>query len=95
MNIAVITDSEDKLRREVWTFMYLTGRHELVLATYSFDERPTRRHNYRLVVASYRLGVRLSDSRTKKIAIGDAPLPESVKAEARRQFCELLVVKAG
>jgi hypothetical protein len=86
------TDTDaDQLRRVTWAFWF----HEraLVVDSYIIESRPTKRHNFKIARAYFRLPVgmgALLDS--EKIAEADVPLTDEIRDRALREFVSQIKV---
>jgi hypothetical protein len=82
-NVEVGRISEDGLTRQAWRFYYYNGR--LLFSGYTLTNRPTKRHNFRLVASYSHL-----DNRhyATHLTLDEVPKPADVLAEAHRLFTE-------
>lgn len=86
MTRVTVQRDTDAFERHVWLFWHDDRSHTLVLDVYMVETRQTKRHKYTEVGCYSRL------SRRSLINITDPPLPDDVKAEAIKQFCDALKV---
>lgn len=86
MNIEIVRESPDKLRRSVWVFNFHQGWHDATysVSVYGTAERPSLRHKWKLSGGQYR-SQRPGNS-IPRIMAADVPLPVDVTDEAVKEF---------
>ena len=85
-DVTIQRESDDRLQRQMWTFWFDDRTHCLVLNTYLFQTRITRRHAWTTMDKYMRLYQRQS------MPIVDVPLPDDVASEAHTQYTQKIRV---
>jgi hypothetical protein len=80
-------ESEDKLRKVTWTF-WLCDRN-LVVDSYIVEERPSRRHNFKITDCYARIKSSYEDGNLKE---HEVPLTDEIRERAIREFTSSLRV---
>lgn len=82
-----IIRSQASVAQEVYTFTFLDALPGLVLTSYRFQTRVSKRHKWQTQAYYGRL-----NPRETTLSLSEVPLPEDVQAEALNTLCAMFIV---
>lgn len=89
-----VVRTKDNLNQECWQFLYIEGRHALVMTQYLKQERETPRHKFKTTEAWDAYKDRRRDY-DRDVVMIEAPLPDDVQDEAVSKFTDSLKIQIG
>lgn len=90
-----VVREKDALNQERWQFLYIDGRHALVMIQYLKQERETTRHKFKAIEAWDAYKDRRREYDRDVVELDNFPSPEDVRAEAKQKFMDSLEIQIG
>jgi hypothetical protein len=82
---SITHETGNDLHKETWHYWFNDSRLKLILDWYKMEDRPTKRHGWKVVCKLERGYGQMSD-----VAM---PVPDEVRAEVLRKFRELITIE--